>query len=251
MAQTIYASFADAAQCERAAGALLDHGARAIDLSLVANSLAATRSSGGQYDAESPGDAAGETDSGETTSGWRGGATRPSSIDRPTGSAATPALGSGYDAGAYPVANPYDAEEKPQSAKPWNIERAAKIGISTTTAYDATAGAAKGAGIGLGVGVFAGLAALVVPGAGIVVGSGALASAIGVAFSATAAGALAGGITGYFIDQGVDAHIARRYNETITNGGGILAITVPSNSVDAVQAQAIIHKYGATHMSNF
>jgi hypothetical protein len=54
----------------------------------------------------------------------------------------------------------------------------AKSGLSTTTAADAGVGAAKGAGIGLGVGVLAGLASLAIPGFGLVLGGGALATAL-------------------------------------------------------------------------
>src|SRR5579885_2342276 len=69
-----------------------------------------------------------------------------------------------------------------------NTEKAAKEGISTTTGKDAASGAAKGAGIGLGVGILAGLASVFVPGVGLVLGAGALATAIGGAAGATAAG---------------------------------------------------------------
>lgn len=222
MASTIYASFADPAQGERAAGALLDYGVRADDLSIVTHGEVPTRSYG-----ESPTDA--QPISPEIVdpalTGWRGGSIRGQVADREG------------DATAYDEVDDHD------------IEGAAKSGISTTTPADAGAGAAKGAGIGLGVGILAGLASLAVPGVGLVVGGGALASAIGLAAGTTAAGAVAGGVTGYLKDQGVDEHTASRLNETVNGGGTVLAVTVPSNNVDASQAQSILQKYGASNVS--
>ena len=50
MAQTLYASFADAALAEKAAGALLDYGVRQEDISLVANNeRGQSQSHGGKH----------------------------------------------------------------------------------------------------------------------------------------------------------------------------------------------------------
>src|SRR5580658_5007915 len=108
MTKLLYVAFSDRGQAEKAAGALLDHGVRKEDVSVV--------------------------------------------IDHAINDAVNP-----------------DAV---------SLERAAKVGLSTTTAEDAEAGASKGAGIGLGVGVLAGLAVLFIPGIGLVYGAGALATAI-------------------------------------------------------------------------
>jgi len=130
-------------------------------------------------------------------------------------------------------------------------ERAAKQGISTTTPGDAAAGAAKGAGIGLGVGVLAALASLVIPGFGLVVGGGALATAIAGAAGATAAGAIAGGVHGYLKDQGVPDEVAVDYDNAVKHGGAILALTLPSGNVDEAKAREILAKYHASNVNTY
>ena len=77
---------------------------------------------------------------------------------------------------------------------PGDTDAAAKHGISTTTPEDAGEGAVKGTGIGLGVGILASLAALTVPGVGLVLGGGALAAALGATALTAGAGAIAGGV---------------------------------------------------------
>jgi hypothetical protein len=179
MAEKLYVAFADRGQAEKAAGALLDFGARKEDISVVADS----------------------------------------------------ADGDGINR---------DAE---------GLERAAKVGLSTTTAEDAEVGAAKGAGVGLGVGVLAGLAALFVPGVGLVFGAGALATAIGAAVGTTAAGAVAGGVTGYLKDQGVSEVVATAYTTRLQQGGAILELILPSGKVDEMTGAEIVAKYGGSDVN--
>src|SRR5262249_11262495 len=128
--------------------------------------------------------------------------------------------------------------------KQWNerddADLTAKKGLSTTTPEDAASGAAKGAGIGLGVGVLAALASIFIPGFGLVAGGGALATAIGGAAAATAGGAIAGGVHGYLKDQGVPEEAITVYTEDYHAGGAILAVTTPSNGVDAATVERII-----------
>jgi hypothetical protein len=174
MSQTLYATFNDANQAEKAVGALLDFGAEKGDISVVANSQGH--------------------------------------------------LASEYD-------GPDDKDEKSEPA------------ITTTTAADAESGAVKGAGVGLGLGVLAGLAVLTIPGFGLVLGGGALASAIAAAGAATAAGAIAGGVTGYLKDQGLPPDAVRTFTDKLAVGGTLLAVTLPSGTVDSVAAQEIISKY--------
>ena len=83
-----------------------------------------------------------------------------------------------------------------------DVEGSAKRGLSVTTAADAEAGAGKGAVWGAGVGVLAGIAALMVPGVGWVVGGGALATAIGGLIGSTVAGANRGRSHGIFKRSG-------------------------------------------------
>lgn len=127
----------------------------------------------------------------------------------------------------------------------------AKTGISTTTAADAGAGAAKGAGVGLALGILAGVASLFVPGLGLIVGGGALATAIGGAVATTAGGAIAGAVTGYLKDQGVEEHLATTYGDTLSSGGALLELTIPSGDVDEMKAREVLMKYGAGNVGAF
>ncbi len=130
-------------------------------------------------------------------------------------------------------------------------ENAAKHGLSTTTSGDAAVGAAKGAGIGLGVGVLAALAAIFIPGVGLVLGGGALATAVAAAVGTTVAGAVVGGVDGYLVDQGVPQEAAIDYNHAYENGGAILAVHVPSNGIDEFAVQSILAKYNASNVSTY
>jgi hypothetical protein len=165
----LYCTFMDSAQAEKAAGALLDYGARKDDVSVICGGLATSAT---------------------------------------------------------------------------DLDKAAKEGISTTTPEDAALGAAKGAGVGLGVGALAGLASLIVPGFGLVIGGGALATAIAGLVGATAAGAIAGGMVGYLKDQGVPEHAVLAYVSDLQNGGALLEVVLPSGDVDEIAGQDIVSKYG-------
>ena len=61
-------------------------------------------------------------------------------------------------------------------------------GLTTTTAADAVRGASQGGTAGLALGALAGLASLFIPGYGLVIGSGALATAAAAALGTGAAG---------------------------------------------------------------
>jgi uncharacterized membrane protein len=132
-----------------------------------------------------------------------------------------------------------------------DTEDQAKTGISTTTPGDAGAGAIKGAGWGLGVGAVAALAALFVPGVGLVIGGGALAAALGAVAASTGAGAAAGAVAGYLKDQGVDDAVANEYQTTVTGGGAVVAVTVPSGRCSEAEAREVLNKYGATNINAF
>ena len=179
MAQTLYVTFTDANQAEKAVGALLDYGVLKEDVTVIADHA-------------------------------------------------------GIDHDVHITEN---------------IDDSAKSGISTTTAEDAGAGAAKGAGIGLGVGVLAGLAALTIPGVGIVLGGGALASALAAAVATTAAGAVAGGVTGYLKDQGLPQQIVNVYTQHLQTGGSLVALTLPSGGVDVFTGREIVNKYGGADIN--
>lgn len=127
----------------------------------------------------------------------------------------------------------------------------AQTGVTMTTGSDTAAGAAKGAGIGLLIGVLAGLASLAIPGVGLVVGGGALATAIGSAVGTTVAGALAGGVVGLLKDQGVPEETAKRYSDALSRGGAILAIALPSGELNQMKVRQIVSKYGAANFSSY
>lgn len=156
-----------------------------------------------------------------------------------TGVYSAPASGVGSDL------NPLDQGAPDSAASQGNTATAAKHGISTTTPEDAGEGAVKGTGIGLGVGILASLAALTIPGIGLVLGGGALAAALGATALTAGAGAIAGGATGYLKDQGVPHEAAERYHSTVSGGGAVLSINVPSGDVDQATAEAVLSKYGA------
>lgn len=131
-----------------------------------------------------------------------------------------------------------------------HAEENAKHGISTTTVGDAQAGAAKGAGIGLAAGVAAALAAVFVPGVGLVLGGGALALAIGGMAGSSAAGAIAGGVTGFLKDQGVPDHLSTEYEHVIRSGGALITVSPTDEEVYRSEIQDILAKYGG-NVSSF
>jgi hypothetical protein len=124
----------------------------------------------------------------------------------------------------------------------------AKAGISTTTGADAAVGAGKGTGIGLGVGVVAALAAMFIPGVGLVIGGGALALALGGAAAAAGAGAIAGGALGFMKDQGVNEESINLYRDTFEKGGAILAVQL-QDDVEESSVDVILSKYNALNIS--
>jgi uncharacterized membrane protein len=226
MGNTIYAAFADAEHAEKAAGALLDHGVRPEDLSVVrANSGEATVTTGQGVPTPVPGAIGGTA--GVVDTDYQGldygNAAQRTSLD--------------------PHPDAVDASG--------DVEASAKQGISTTTAADAGAGAVKGTAWGAGLGALAALASLVVPGVGLVVGGGALAAGLGAVAATAGAGALAGAVTGYLKDQGVDEHVARHYESTIGAGGALLAVTLPSGGIDEARAQEVLGKYGASNVNSY
>jgi len=307
MAQTIYASFADASLAEKAAGALLDYGVRQEDLSLVANDQygRARVTEGREVDRDAVdrnfrGDWSNAASNSTQSAGDRVAQAGDRTMAAASGAVGADNTAMNYDAAADERAAQADlradeanadagyrggvaAPERPATVYPGNnytgtantgavytdtadneamdrsdldtedrgTESAAKHGISTTTAGDAESGALKGAGWGLGLGILGIIASLAVPGVGWVAGGGALATAIGGAIGTTIGGAIAGGVTGYLKDQGVPDTVAANYSKDVENGGALLAVTVPSNNVDAGTAEQILGKYGATNVSSY
>lgn len=125
----------------------------------------------------------------------------------------------------------------------------AKNGVTTTTGADAAAGAAEGAGIGLAVGALAALASLMIPGFGLVIGGGALATAAVAAAGTSAAGAVAGGVAGFLHDQGMEATLATGFAKAIEDGGAIVEVSGPSGEVAIEAIHHLLGKYGADQIS--
>jgi hypothetical protein len=290
MANTLYAAFDDATLAEKAAGALLDHGVRAEDLSMVQHEsrynmpttvaedtgvspdvrgsmTGATIDSPGVVGAgsyETPMDSVNNMDAGDITP--------PIYTSRESGDASDPVV---MDADENVNSATYAEEDDFATARNQadydretasvnrvrnddgevvdisKTEHAAKSGISTTTPADAGSAAITGGALGLGVGAVAALAALLIPGVGIVVGGGALATAIAGIVGTTGAGAAVGAVTGYLKDQGVEEHVAHKYGETIVGGGAVLAVHVPSGDVDEIKARELLEKYGASNVNTY
>lgn len=264
MPQTLYATFNDATQCEQAAGALLDYGVRKEDLSLVAHETFikdhphAHLFTGAPVGMRQAGSVTPDTSTvpGFAVSGIADPAYAPSTSGQiaPTGGVAGAFTGSGTGVQPSAYSDPVPRSTATEStvgteASQSDVEQAAKQGISVTTPADAGAGAAKGAGVGLGLGTLAAITSLMIPGVGLVTAGGALAVALAGALGATAAGAAAGGVVGYLKDQGVPSDAAARYSDTLTSGGAMLAVTVPSNNIDGTIVQGLLTKYGATNVN--
>ena len=120
----------------------------------------------------------------------------------------------------------------------------AETGITTTTQDDAAVGATKGAFFGFGIGSVAALASILIPGVGLIVGGGALATALIGAAGATVAGAAAGGVVGYLKDQGVPEEESQRFSNVYEQGGAILNVSAPSGDIDGASIETILNKYG-------
>jgi hypothetical protein len=127
-----------------------------------------------------------------------------------------------------------------------DVMKTAEQGLTTTTSQDAASGAMKGAGVGLGVGILAALAAVTLPGIGLVLGGGALATALAGTAATTAAGAIAGSAVGYLGDQGVNPETATRISSTVDAGGALVSVTAPSAGMNHETIEAILAKYEAT-----
>lgn len=138
--------------------------------------------------------------------------------------------------------------DRKDEVDPDAAEQSAKKGITTTTTGDATSGAVKGAGIGLGVGTLAALASLAIPGVGLVIGGGALATAIAGALGATAAGAVSGGAFGYLKDQGVDPEVARRFAADLDANGAAVTVDLLSEDMAEAEVEDVLRKYGARNV---
>jgi hypothetical protein len=290
MAQTLYASFADASLAEKAAGALMDFGVKPEEISLVSNEAtyskrdytahSATLEERRSTDTYEHGNRVADA-GGSAWDATKGAGDKIAEGGDRLAAGVSGAVGADNAAINYETAaderdaraderwdqskaegretvgtdrtynTDYTDRDIDDSNEADKTEKEAKYGISTTTPGDAAAGAAKGAGIGLGLGALAALASLMVPGVGLVIGGGALATALAGAAGATAAGAVAGGVHGYLKDQGVPDHIAADYNRSIENGGAVMSINISNSEVTESEVRQILNKYGAGNIGTY
>lgn len=167
----------------------------------------------------------------------------------PTSEDAERVVGALLDNGAEKTDISVISNHQPSQSDAGDAEHSAKTGISTTTSFDVAAGTVKGATVGIGVGALAALAALFIPGVGLVLGGGALATAAMAGTGTIIAGAAAGGLAGYLKDQGVPDDIITHYSNAFTEGGSIVAIAVPSGSLAPETAEGLFTKYGADNIA--
>ena len=131
------------------------------------------------------------------------------------------------------------------------LEHEAEKGITTTTAADAAYGAVKGAGLGVAAGTLVALSSVFIPGFGLVLGGGALAIAIAGAAGTTAAGAIAGGVTGYLKDQGIPEDLHETYGRVLSSGGVMVSVTHSVEDIDVRIIEEILAKYdGSVALQN-
>lgn len=100
-------------------------------------------------------------------------------------------------------------------------------------------GTATGAAIGAGLGLLAGLAAVTIPGIGIV-------AAVGPIIAGGIIGAVAGGLVGSLVDMGIPAEEAEYYSEGVRRGGTLLAVT--TNDADAPGAIEIVSRHNPVNI---
>lgn len=108
-------------------------------------------------------------------------------------------------------------------------------------------GMLKGAAAGGAVGALFGIAAFVIPGLGPFITAGWLATSLGAAGAATAAGAIigatAGSISGLLMDYGVSESDARLYEDQVHKGGVILLVDA-SRVTDPSTIRSVISFHG-------
>jgi hypothetical protein len=220
----VAASFLVPADAERAIGALLDHGVPAGRIS-VASAGREPEDEG--EDELLPGEDARQTPRYARHDGF----VMVQTDDPPTPgdmNAATEARRGGASALSHP--------DSPIAAQ-------GERGLTTTTAADAAAGAARGSVLGIGVGLLAGAAALTVPGVGLVLAAGPLWTALAGLVGATVAGTAAGGLTGYLVDQGMPAALAAEHAAAFHRGSVLVTAHLgPHDSATAVAD--LFAKYG-------
>lgn len=119
-------------------------------------------------------------------------------------------------------------------------------GSGQVTDDDAGSDAVKGALGGAGIGAILGVAALAIPGVGPLAAAGAIASSAipGAAAIGAGAGALAGGLTGFLKDHGVNDEDASYYESRINEGGVFVSIDASNGDIPTDQVREILTRNG-------
>jgi len=218
--QRLYALFQDVSDAERAIGALQDRGITRDHIAVIARRAAeqdeaARVRTGFTRLTDTQG-----LDQGEPETAY---AERPRTLD--------------------PVVLPATSTPSTAVDTPNNVEAVGKEGLTTTTPQDAAAGAAVGSGVGLVAGILLGAAALAIPGVGLVLAGGALATAMGAAAATAAAGAVAGGVAGYLRDMGMPEQAAQQVADRLHEGDYLLSVVADSSRYDDLKQ--LLLKYHA------
>lgn len=218
--ERIYALFQDVADAERAIGALQDHGVTRDHIGVVARRPAEQDEAARVRTDYARVSDAQDARQGEPAVTYEA---RPGTLP-PAASAMT--------------ITPTSTADTPQ-----NVETVGKEGITFSTPQDAAAGAAVGGGIGLVTGLLAAAAALAIPGVGIVLSGGILATALGAAAATAAAGAAAGGVAGYLTDMGMPQQAAQNAASRLTEGDYLVTVDADTSRYDEIRQ--ILFKYNA------
>ncbi|MEO7717884.1 MAG: hypothetical protein ABIY70_16915 [Capsulimonas sp.] len=218
--ETVYALFQTVSDAERAIGALIDHGLSSENVGVI------TRRAAEQDEAAHVRQ---DFTRVSDTASIANGEAEAAYISRP---------------GSLPAASIADTLTPTSSVDTAeNVDAVGKMGITTTTAEDAKAGAAVGTGVGMVAGLLAAAAAVTIPGFGLVLAGGALAAAFGATVATTAAGAVAGGVVGYLRDMGMAEHAAVRYGDRVIEGDYLIAAKIDPSDYDNIKR--LLEKYNA------
>ena len=112
--------------------------------------------------------------------------------------------------------------------------------IPREDAVTASEGAGFGAIVGVLTGILVGLAALTIPGVGLVIAAGPIVAGL----TGALAGAVTGGIVGALVKSGVPEDEAPYYAEGIRRGGTLVSIETD----DTLRAEDIMNRYGSINI---
>ena len=128
-----------------------------------------------------------------------------------------------------------------------DVERAAQTGYFNTT--DPGAGGLNGRKPLENLPGMSELSAITIPGMGLVIGDGALATVVvGAGVASEAGGAPPAGIHDYLEDQGVPNDIAWLLARDFELGGAVLAVASPPGAVDSDILQTVLESNGANNV---